>query len=213
MRAESPGCASGLLIPPLAVLLVAAVLSSLAFRQSPQPANLGADNQGATALSAIFTPEVQHWGPSILQWAAAADLDPNLVATVMQIESCGDPFARSTAGAIGLFQVMPFHFANGDDSYFPDTNAARGLAYLGRSLNAADADVHLALAGYNGGLALISSPQSDWPSESIRYAYWGAGIYADARDDAAHSARLDDWLAAGGASLCRAAARHLNIGF
>jgi hypothetical protein len=112
---------------------------------------------------------------------------------------------------MGLFQVMPFHFAVGDDSYFPDTNAARGLSYLERSLDAAGADVHLALAGYNGGLALISSPQSDWPPESIRYAFWGAGIYSDARSGAAHSARLDEWLAAGGESLCRAAGLRLNL--
>jgi soluble lytic murein transglycosylase-like protein len=107
---------------------------------------------------------------------------------------------------------MPFHFADGDDSYFPDTNARRGLAYLGRSLQAAGADVHLALAGYNGGLALISSPQSDWPAESIRYAYWGAGIYSDARDGVSLSGRLNEWLAAGGAGLCRAAGQHLNLG-
>ena len=37
-------------------------------------------------------------------------LDPDIIATIIQIESCGNPAARSTAGAQGLFQVMPFHF-------------------------------------------------------------------------------------------------------
>jgi soluble lytic murein transglycosylase-like protein len=64
----------------------------------------------------------------------------------MQIESCGDPRARSRAGAMGLFQVMPYHFAGGDDPYNPDTNAVRGLAYLKRSLDTANGDPRLALA-------------------------------------------------------------------
>ena len=87
-----------------------------------------------SSISPIFTAEVQYWSTSILTWAAAAGLDPNLAATVMQIESCGDPLARSRAGAIGLFQVMPYHFAPGEYPYNPDTNALRGLDYLRRSL-------------------------------------------------------------------------------
>jgi hypothetical protein len=65
----------------------------------------------STSLSPIFTPEIHYWADSIIRWAAASNLDPNLAAVVMQIESCGDPRATSRAGAMGLFQVMPYHFA------------------------------------------------------------------------------------------------------
>jgi soluble lytic murein transglycosylase-like protein len=154
---------------------------------------------------------VQYWAASILRWAAAAGLDPNLVAVVMQIESCGDPFARSSAGAIGLFQVMPYHFLPADDPYAPDTNARRGLDYLRRSLAAADDDVQIALAGYNGGLGVISRPAPFWPAETARYAYWGLGIYQDAQAGAPASPRLQEWLAAGGAGLCTRAGRRLQV--
>src|ERR1051326_70323 len=56
----------------------------------------------ASTLSPVFTPEVQHWATPIMNWAAPYKLDPNLVATVMQIESCGAPHAVSSSGAQGL---------------------------------------------------------------------------------------------------------------
>jgi len=110
----------------------------------------------STNLSPIFTPEIHYWADSITRWAAAANLDPNLAAAVMQIESCGDPRATSRAGAIGLFQVMPYHFKAGENPYQPDTNALRGLGYLKRSLDTAGGNARLALAGYNGGIGVIS---------------------------------------------------------
>ncbi|NIS82480.1 MAG: hypothetical protein GTO14_20255, partial [Anaerolineales bacterium] len=42
-------------------------------------------------LSKAFTPEVLYWSADILTWAAEYELNPNLVATVIQIESCGHP--------------------------------------------------------------------------------------------------------------------------
>lgn len=162
------------------------------------------------SISAVFTPEVQHWGSDISRWAAQAGIDPNLAATVMQIESCGDPGATSRSGAMGLFQVMPFHFASSDSPYDPDTNALRGLSYLKRSLQAANNDARLAFAGYNGGIGVISRGEWAWPAETIRYAYWGSGIYADATAGLQESTRLNEWLAAGG-GLCAHARQVLGI--
>jgi soluble lytic murein transglycosylase-like protein len=162
-------------------------------------------------ISAVFTPEVQYWGGKIQGWAAAAGLDPNLVATVMQIESCGDPKALSRSGAIGLFQVMPYHFAAGDDPYAPDTNAQRGLDYLKRSLEAAGGDPRLALAGYNGGIGVIDIKENNWAQQTQRYAAWGSGIYAEASSSATISPRLKEWLGTNGTSLCRQAGNRLGI--
>jgi soluble lytic murein transglycosylase-like protein len=156
----------------------------------------------APSLSTVFHPRVQRWEPEILRWAGAYGLDPNLVATVMQIESCGDPRAVSRSGAQGLFQVMPFHFEAGEDMQDPETNASRGLPYLAESLLLAEGDVELALAGYNGGHGVIPRARSEWPDETRRYVYWGAGIYADAAAGRTASPRLAEWLAAGGMSLC-----------
>jgi len=163
-------------------------------------------------LSRAFTPEVQAWAPAIQRWSAAYGLDPNLVATVMQIESCGHPTAVSSAGARGLFQVMPFHFAPGEDPLDPDTNALRGLSYLAGSFDLAQGRLDLALAGYNGGHGVISRPPAAWPTETQRYAYWGTGILADIETGAVTSPRLQQWLEAGGASLCRRAGEALGLG-
>jgi soluble lytic murein transglycosylase-like protein len=205
------GCISGFAIPPLVVLLVAGLLASVAFSASPSDVASPAPATPQQQLSPIFTAQVQFWRSSILSWAASSDLHPNLVAVIMQIESCGDPFALSRAGAIGLFQVMPDHFLANEDAYSPDINAERGLAYLKRALAAADNDVRLALAGYNGGLSLISLPESSWPAETVRYAHWGSTIYADAYGGAFPSSGISSWLSAGGASLCRQAAQRLQI--
>jgi soluble lytic murein transglycosylase-like protein len=165
----------------------------------------------AGAISPIFTREVQHWAPQILAWAAAYQLDPNLVATVMQIESCGAPGVVSRSGAQGLFQVMPFHFAAGENMQDPDTNAARGMNYLALGLQRANGNAGLALAGYNGGHSQIGKDSSLWPNETQRYWYWGTGIYEEATNGAAQSGRLQEWLQAGGASLCNRAAEQIGL--
>jgi hypothetical protein len=54
-------------------------------------------------LSPIFTASVQYWKDDLIRWSSEHNLDPNLSATVMQIESCGNPNAGSGAGAMGLF--------------------------------------------------------------------------------------------------------------
>ncbi len=186
-------------------------------RPSTAGAQSSAHGMGTTmvvnnsTLSAAFTPEVRFWEPQIKLWAAEHGLDPNLVATVMQIESCGNPQAVSRAGARGLFQVMPFHFAAGEDMLDPDSNAARGMAYLSGSLEKAAGDVGLALAGYNGGHGAIGRAFNTWPAETQRYYRWGGGIYAEVSSGMEASSTLNEWLAAGGASLCAQAAAQLGL--
>ncbi|RPJ21096.1 MAG: hypothetical protein EHM33_26995 [Chloroflexi bacterium] len=169
------------------------------------------DSISSSGLSPIFTKEVQHWGNDIVRWANAASVDPNLAATVMQIESCGDPRATSRSGAMGLFQVMPFHFRIGENPYNPETNALRGLNYLSRSLETGSGNARLAMAGYNGGIGVISRSEWSWPSETKRYVLYGAPIYEDARNGATSSAMLTEWYQKYGASLCGQAAQRLGI--
>jgi soluble lytic murein transglycosylase-like protein len=215
------GCLSSYVLTPVAVLLISILLAAFAINApvqsaslqsvSIQSANIQTVPESPASLARIFTPEVQYWSSSISRWAVASALDPDLVAVIMQIESCGNPSAHSSAGAIGLFQVMPYHFFISDDPYDPDTNAARGLSYLKRSLSAASNNPRLALAGYNGGISQISISAMLWPAETTRYVYWGTGIYDDASNSAAQSPRLTEWLSAGGASLCAQARQRLGI--
>jgi len=177
--------------------------SAAAVSVPPAAADRPADD---AAIAAVFSPSVRAWEPEIIGWSEEFGLDPNLAATVMQIESCGNPSAVSRAGAQGLFQVMPFHFSDGEDMQAPAVNARRGLEYLAGALLKSEGDIRRALAGYNGGHGVIDWNPSQWSAETKRYAYWGEGIYADAAAGRSSSPRLEEWLAAGGASLCEQAA-------
>ncbi len=206
---DAGGCLSFYALPPLAVILIACLLAALASNipiQTSASPIVQPVSPSSSGLSPIFTREVQYWGNNIVRWANASSLDPNLVATVMQIESCGDPNALSRSGAMGLFQVMPFHFAVGENMTDVQTNAMRGLTYLSQGLQKADGNAGLALAGYNGGHGVISWGWARWPDQTRRYFYWGTGIYEDATNGKDTSARLQEWLQAGGSSLCQRAA-------
>ena len=162
-------------------------------------------------ISPVFTREVQHWAPKIGEWSQQYNLDPDIIATIMQIESCGDPGAASYAGAQGLFQVMPFHFDPGEDQLDPDTNARRGMAFYNRQLEYTDWDIYLSFAGYNGGYAASGSSYSYWANETQRYHTWAKGIYDDAKAGLTESPTLQQWLAAGGDGGCQRAAQRLGI--
>ena len=177
-----------------------------------QPAPEGAVPLGAVGgIAPLFTREVQHWAPQIVAWATEFGIDPNMAATVMQIESCGDPNAVSGSGAQGLFQVMPFHFSAGEVMQDPDTNANRGMAYLAQGMQMHNGDTGLTFAGYNGGHGTAAKGWEAWANETQRYYTWSTGIYEDAVAGAGSSDTLDQWLAAGGAGLCQQAAARLGI--
>jgi hypothetical protein len=206
---QGSGCLSGFTIVPLAVLFISALLASFAWKTNPSVVDLPPVT--STGISPIFRIEILHWADSISKWAAASQLDPNLVATIMQIESCGDPRAISSAGAMGLFQVMPFHFYAIDDPYNPDTNATRGLAYLAKSLATGGGNARLAMAGYNGGIGVISRAEWTWPAQTKRYVQYGAPIYEDARNGLTSSTALNEWYEKYGVSLCRQASQRLGL--
>jgi hypothetical protein len=204
------------------------ILWLTAFRPAPNAQAINADpvleqmpienNQGFIAehdnhelISQVFTKEIQYWATEIQAWSTQFSLDPNLVAVVMQIESCGHPEIQSSAGALGLFQVMPFHFSDGEHALEPAINALRGLSYLARSLEISGGNPGLALAGYNGGHSVIQWDPILWPDETSRYVYWGVGILDDIRTGLTQSPRLMEWLFNGGSSLCSQAAKALDI--
>ncbi|MGD8807101.1 MAG: lytic transglycosylase domain-containing protein [Chloroflexota bacterium] len=169
------------------------------------------DDPSLGGISPVFTREVQYWEPRIREWSKLYNLDPDIIATIMQIESCGDPGAASYAGAQGLFQVMPFHFDAGEDMLDPDTNALRGMAFYNRQLEYTGWDIYLSFAGYNGGYAASGSSYPYWANETQRYYTWAKGIYDDAKAGLSESPTLQQWLAAGGGSGCYRAAQRLGL--
>jgi soluble lytic murein transglycosylase-like protein len=112
----------------IAIKSIAPIADRLATSQIKMSAveeNTAEKTIGEGQIASFFSPEVKYWQPHIIKWARQYQLDANLIATVMQIESCGNAAAVSHAGAMGLFQVMPFHFMPGENAFDPAINAKR----------------------------------------------------------------------------------------
>ena len=94
--------------------------------------------------------------------ASRADLHPELVLAVIDVESNFDRFAISTAGAQGLMQVMPFwlkEIGKPRDSLFNiRTNLRMGCTILKFYLKKEKGDLTRALARYNGSLGRYKYP-------------------------------------------------------
>lgn len=86
--------------------------------------------------------------------ATRAKLDPELVLALINVESNFDRFAISSAGALGLMQVMPFwlnEIGRPEDNLFDiNTNLRFGCTILGIYLKREKGNMFRALARYNG---------------------------------------------------------------
>jgi soluble lytic murein transglycosylase-like protein len=118
-------------------------------QEQAQPEPTPAPGPSATALPAGR----QHYDGLIQQAANRHGVDPNLVRAVVTAESDYDPRSHSSAGAMGLMQLMPdtakdMGVANPWD---PAQNIDGGTRYLAHLLRRFDGDEKKALAAYNWG--------------------------------------------------------------
>jgi soluble lytic murein transglycosylase-like protein len=95
--------------------------------------------------------------------ATRANLKPELVLSVIQIESHFRQYALSYVGAQGLMQVMPFwknEIGRPDDNLMNlDTNLLYGCTILRHYLDKENEDFIRALARYNGSLGKTKYPE------------------------------------------------------
>jgi soluble lytic murein transglycosylase-like protein len=86
--------------------------------------------------------------------ATRAGLDPELVLALINVESNFDRFAISSAGALGLMQIMPFWLNEigrpQDNLLNIHTNLRFGCTILGIYLKREKGNMYRALARYNG---------------------------------------------------------------
>lgn len=99
---------------------------------------------------------------AIRNYAAEYQLDPLLVAAVINVESKFNPAAESPKGAKGLMQLLDETALWGAENsgltsftpeqlFVPETNIRLGCWYLARLINQYKGNQALALAAYNGG--------------------------------------------------------------
>jgi hypothetical protein len=114
--------------------------------------------------------------------ALRAGLDPALAFEVVRIESRFNPRAVSSAGAIGLTQVMPKTALFYDSTvtakhlFDPDTNLRIGFRFLRDLLARYEGDLRLALLAYNRGPQRVGDllARGTDPSNGYERAIMGA---------------------------------------
>jgi len=102
------------------------------------------------------------------------DISAGLIRAVMRQESAFRPCAVSTAGAMGLMQIMPStaETLGLEDAFSPGENVEAGARYLKQLLDRYHGDRRLALSAYNAGPNRVDSAGGipDIP-ETIDYVY------------------------------------------
>jgi soluble lytic murein transglycosylase-like protein len=93
------------------------------------------------------------FGDLIHEKAQKYDVDPALVAAVVETESRFHPQARSAVGARGLMQLMPRtgRWLGATNLYDPEQNVDAGVRYLKYLQDRFDGNLKKAIAAYNGG--------------------------------------------------------------
>jgi soluble lytic murein transglycosylase-like protein len=97
--------------------------------------------------------------PIIAREAEKHKLDTRLVQAVVETESAYSPCAVSSAGAMGLMQLMPAtaESLQVTDPFDPNQNITAGTAFLKQMLERYGGDVAKALAAYNAGPARVDA--------------------------------------------------------
>ena len=99
---------------------------------------------------------------SIHREASQAEIPPELVIALIDIESRFDHFAISRVGAQGLMQIMPFwlkEIGHPEDNLMDiDTNLRMGCTILKYYLDMEKGNIRRALARYNGSLGSWKYP-------------------------------------------------------
>ena len=143
--------------------------------EAPSAAQIWASRQWLSAMEPrlarfVSDPETRmRLLERVYQEAQLAGLAPEIVLAVIQVESAFQKEAISSAGALGLMQIMPFWVAElgrpADDLFDPLLNLRYGCTILAHYLAVERGDLTRALARYNG------SRGETWYPERVMQAW------------------------------------------
>lgn len=122
------------------------------------------------SLRAAFFAEEIPYGELIYEKARKYDVDPALVAAVIEQESRFKPRARSHRDARGLMQLMPRtgRWMGARDLYNPEQNIDAGVKYIKYLDKRFNGDVKKIIAAYNGGEGNVQRYQGIPPFPETR---------------------------------------------
>ncbi len=114
---------------------------------------------------------------SLLEAAQTHSLDPRFLAAVVQVESQFNPYAVSSAGAMGLGQLMPFNLRplGVFDAWDPRQNLHGAAKLLRKNLNVYARDPNgtmLAVAAYHAGVGAVNRAGRAIPKATTQKYVW-----------------------------------------
>jgi len=141
-------------------------LSRAGFRALAQRSNPRLSDEAADSIAV-----------SLLEAAQSQGLDPRFLAAIVQVESRFDPYSVSSAGALGLGQLMPFNLRplGVSDGFDVRQNLLGSARLLRQNLNIYAHDRNgtmLAVAAYHAGVGAVNRAGRAIPKATTQRYVW-----------------------------------------
>lgn len=126
-------------------------------------------NEGAPARGRTMSRTVASRFDGLIERVSAVHgIDPQLIKCLIKVESDFNPDAVSSAGAMGLMQIMQetagYYYL--ENPFDPEKNVETGVRHLKSLLDYFKNDVPLALAAYHAGLGRVKKRMALPPIQS-----------------------------------------------